>query len=89
MRIYVGGFPYSTTQDELRELFERYGTVELADVVTDRFSGQSRGFGFVQMPNSGEAQAAISALNGSQFGGRTLSVNEARPKERGRGGDYR
>ena len=85
-KIYVGGLPYSTTEAQLNELFASHGTVESARVITDKFTGQSRGFGFVEMATSEEAQAAISALNGTQFGGRTLTVNEAKPQEARSGG---
>lgn len=79
MRLYVGGLPWSTTQDELRELFEKAGTVTSATIITDKFSGRSKGFGFVEMSSDAEAQKAIESLNGKDFGGRTLTVNEARP----------
>ncbi len=80
-KIYVGGLPYSVTEQELNDLFATHGAVESARVITDRVTGQSRGFGFVEMATSHEAQAAIDALNGTQIGGRTLTVNEARPQE--------
>src|SRR3954452_16240102 len=87
---YFGNLPYDTTGDDLVELFGTYGTVTSGQVIIDKFSGRSRGFGFVEMANDGEAQAAIDALNGSPFGGRPLTVNEARPREErgpaGRGG---
>lgn len=86
MRLFVGGLPYSTTNDSLRKLFEQSGTVNDVHIVQDRFSGESKGFGFVEMPENAEAQAAITALNGYSLGGRTLSVNEARPREEGGGG---
>lgn len=89
MRIYVGNLPYSSTESELRELFSDYGAVESARVITDRDTGQSRGFGFVEILDDDAAQAAISALSGSDFGGRRLVCNEARPREpRGGGGGY-
>jgi cold-inducible RNA-binding protein len=81
MQIYVNNFPFTTTEEELRHLFEPYGTVETARIVTDRDTGRPRGFGFVEMPNATEAQAAIEGLNGTSLGGRTLTVNEARPRE--------
>src|SRR5262245_18696028 len=85
--IYVGNLPYDTTGDDLVQLFQTYGTVTSGQVIIDKFSGRSRGFGFVEMANDEEAQAAIDALNGTPFGGRPLTVNEARPREeRGRGG---
>lgn len=78
-KIYVGGLAYSVTEGRLQELFSTHGTVASANVISDKFTGQSRGFGFVEMSSSGEAQNAISALNGTQFEGRTLTVNEAKP----------
>jgi len=78
-KLYVGGLPYSVTEGSLRELFSAHGTVESANVISDKFTGQSRGFGFVEMSSGNEAQSAISALNGTQFEGRTLTVNEAKP----------
>ena len=87
-KIYVGGLPYSTTDDQLQEIFSAHGAVESARVITDKFSGRSRGFGFVEMSSSDEAQKAIQALNGSDLGGRPLTVNEARPQERRSGGGF-
>lgn len=84
--IYVGNLPYDTTGDDLMQLFETYGVVSNGQVIMDKFSGRSRGFGFVEMANDDEAQAAIEALNGSPYGNRPLTVNEARPREP-RGGD--
>jgi cold-inducible RNA-binding protein len=78
-KLYVGGLPYSVTEGKLQEIFEAHGTVESARVITDKFSGQSRGFGFVEMGSGAEAQAATQALNGTQLDGRTLVVNEAKP----------
>jgi RNA recognition motif-containing protein len=78
--------PYSVTEGRLQELFSAHGTVESANVISDKFTGQSRGFGFVEMSSSGEAQKAISALNGTQMDGRTLTVNEAKPQARRDGG---
>lgn len=87
MRIYVGGLPYSTNSQGLRDLFSEKGEVTDATVVEDRSTGQSKGFGFVEMPDADHARAAISRLNGSAQGGRSLTVNEARPREdRGFGG---
>jgi RNA recognition motif-containing protein len=96
-KLYVGGLPYSTTEAELHEMFAKEGTVESARVITDKFTGQSRGFGFVEMSTAEEAQKAITALNGTQLGGRSITVNEAKPQEKtggrfgggggGRGGD--
>lgn len=86
-KLYVGGLPYSVTEDKLQEIFSAHGTVESARVITDRFTGRSRGFGFVEMSNEEEAQTAIDSLNGSDLDGRSLTVNEARPQEdRGGGG---
>jgi len=86
-KIFVGNFPFSFTEDQLRQLFAPFGTVDSASVVTDRDTGRSRGFGFVEMANDNEAAAAITALNGKDSDGRALTVNEARPKtERGGGG---
>ncbi len=86
-RIYVGGLPYSATEEDLENLFSASGTVKEATVVTDRYTGQAKGFGFVEMENDAEADAAINTLNGTQMGGRTLTVNEAKPREdRPRGG---
>jgi len=85
-KIYVGGLPYSATEQQLSDLFAVHGAVESARVITDKFTGQSRGFGFVEMTSSDEAQKAIAALNGTDMGGRTLTVNEARPQEPRTGG---
>ena len=79
-RLYVGNLPYTTGEAELQELFSRAGTVESVRVMRDAATGRARGFAFVEMSSDTEAQAAISALNGQQVGGRALSVNEARPK---------
>lgn len=86
-KIYVGGLPYSATELQLNDLFAQHGTVESARVITDKFTGQSRGFGFVEMSTAEEASAAIAALNGTQMDGRTLTVNEAKPQESRSGGD--
>jgi RNA recognition motif-containing protein len=85
-KIYVGGLPYATTDAQLQDLFAAHGAVESARVITDKFTGRSRGFGFVEMSNADEAQKAIQALNGTDFEGRNLTVNEARPQERRSGG---
>src|SRR5712692_5823410 len=85
-KLYVGGLPYSVSEGKLQEIFAPHGTVESAKVIADKFTGQSRGFGFVEMSSGGEAQKAIEALNGSQFDGRTLVVNEAKPMARRDGG---
>jgi len=86
MDIYVGNLSYQTDDQQLRELFEQYGNVTSSRVITDRFSGQSKGFGFVEMPDSAEANAAIQALNEQEFMGRNLRVNESQPKPRREGG---
>jgi cold-inducible RNA-binding protein len=78
--LYVGNLPHSTTESELRALFEAHGAVEKVSIVTDRDTGRARGFGFVEMTNAGEADKAIAALNGTDLGGRTLTINEAKPK---------
>ena len=88
LKLYVGGLPYATKEEELNDLFAQHGTVVSARIMTDKFTGQSRGFGFIEMSSDAEVQAAISALNGTQLGGRTLTVNEARPQE-SRGGSGR
>jgi cold-inducible RNA-binding protein len=85
-KLYVGGLPYSVTEQQLNELFSQQGTVTSAKVITDKFTGQSRGFGFVEMSTTEEAQKAISALNGTQMDGRPLTVNEAKPQEKRTGG---
>lgn len=81
-KLYVGGLPYSVSEGRLREVFSAHGTVESASVIADKFTGQSRGFGFVEMSSGGEAQRAIESLNGTQLDGRTLTVNEAKPMAR-------
>ena len=88
-KIFVGNFSFSTTEADLRQWFGAHGQVDSATVVTDRDTGRSRGFGFVEMPNNQEAEAAIAALNGSDAGGRPLTVNEARPKTERSGGGFR
>lgn len=80
-KLYVGGLPYRTTDSELQETFAAHGTVVSAKVITDRETGQSRGFGFVEMSSDDEAQAAVSAMNGTEMEGRKIVVNEARPLE--------
>lgn len=85
MKIYVGNLNFSTTEDGLREAFAAHGDVEEAAIVTDRDTGRPRGFGFVTMPDDGQARAAIEALNGQELDGRPLNVNEARPKPGGGG----
>ena len=90
MNIYVGNLSYDCSENDLRDAFAAFGEVDQARVITDRDSGRSKGFGFVEMPNASEAQAAIDALNGKELMGRTAKVNEARPREdrpaRGGGG---
>jgi len=94
MDIYVGNLPYKAADEDLRELFQGHGNVTSARVITDRFSGQSKGFGFVEMPDNTEANKAIEQLNGQDFMGRALRVNESRPRPRddrgggGGGGGY-
>ncbi len=86
-KLYVGNLSYNVTSSDLERLFAPHGTVQSAQVISDKFSGQSKGFGFVEMGSDQEAQAAINALNGQQHDGRALTVNEARPREdRGGGG---
>lgn len=88
-KLYVGGLAYSTTEKELEELFAESGTVTSVAIIKDRDSGQSKGFGFVEMSSDEEAKAAISALNGKEVGGRSLMVNEARPQvDRPSGGGF-
>ena len=84
MKIYVGNIPFSTSEDSLRTLFENYGEVASVTIVMDRYTGRSRGFGFVEMPNDDQAREAISSLDGKEFEGRALRVNESRPRERRR-----
>ena len=81
-KLYVGGLPYSVNDGRLQEIFSAHGAVESARVISDKFTGQSRGFGFVEMSSGSEAQKAIEALNGTQLDGRTLTVNEAKPMAR-------
>lgn len=85
-RLYVGNLKYTVTSEELQELFEQYGTVSSAQVLSDRETGRSRGFGFIEMTNDDEALAAIESLDGQDHGGRRLTVNEARPRTPGGGG---
>ena len=95
-KLYVGGLPYSVTDEQLSELFAAHGTVESAKVITDRYTDSSRGFGFIEMSSQQEAENAIEALNSTELGGRTLTVNMAKPREErprggrgGGGGGYR
>lgn len=80
-KLYIGGLPYTTTQDELQNAFAQAGTVTSATIITDKMTGRSRGFGFVEMSSDEEAQKAIEMWNGKDFGGRKLTVNEAKPLE--------
>ena len=86
MDIYVGNLPYQVDDSQLQELFSQHGNVTSARVIVDKFSGQSKGFGFVEMPDKAEAEAAIAATNEQDFMGRPLRVNESQPKPRGGGG---
>ena len=81
-KLYVGGLPYATTENELEDLFAEHGTVESVRVITDRMTGRSKGFGFVEMGSQAEAEAAIEKLNNFELEGRTLVVNEAKPREK-------
>ena len=81
MRIYVGNFGFDTSEQEIRDAFEAYGQVQEVSLIQDRDTGRPKGFGFVEMPTSAEAQAAIEALNGKEFTGRAITVNEARPRQ--------
>ena len=85
MKLYVGNLSYRASEDELRELFSQYVTVESVAVITDRDTGRSKGFGFVEFNNDQEGQAAISGLNGKEMSGRSLTVSQARPKSEGGG----
>ena len=80
-KLYVGGLPYATTEDALKDLFSQAGAVESANIITDKMSGRSKGFGFVEMSSADEAQKAIDMFHGKEYEGRTLTVNEARPLE--------
>jgi RNA recognition motif-containing protein len=86
INIYVGNLPYTMQEEDLRETFERYGEVSSATIVIDRETNRSKGFGFVEMPNQGEGEAAIKALDGQALNGRPLRVNPAKPREGGGGG---
>ncbi len=86
MNIYVGNMSYEITEEDLRLAFEAFGQVESANIIKDKYSGESKGFGFVEMPSKAEGQSAIDGLNGKEFKGRTLNVNEARPRADSRGG---
>jgi RNA recognition motif-containing protein len=86
MKIYVGNLPYEVTEDDLRQVFEQSGEVESVTIINDKYSGRSKGFGFVEMPSKAEGEAAIESLNGNDLKGRALNVNEARPRTDNRGG---
>jgi RNA recognition motif-containing protein len=81
VNIFVGSLSFNATDDDVRQLFEAYGAVDTVKIITDRETGRARGFGFVEMPNSREAQTAIQGLQGKEIGGRALNVNEAKPRE--------
>ena len=85
-KLYVGNLSYDTSSSDLEKLLSEHGSVQSAEVISDRVTGRSKGFGFVEMANDDEAQSAITALNGTDQGGRTITVNEARPREPRRGG---
>jgi len=87
MNIYVGNLSHDTAEENLRQAFEAYGEVSKVNIITDRDSGRSRGFGFVEMPSKGEADAAMTGLNGQDLDGQTLNVNEARPRTENGGGN--
>lgn len=89
MKIYVGNLPYTVTDDELRNAFAQFGAVDSADVIIDRATGRSKGFGFVEMSDANEAKAAIDGLNGKDLGGRAMNVSEARPRTERPRSDYR
>ena len=89
MKIYVGNLSFDTTEEELREQFAAFGAVESVTIITDKYSGRPKGFGFIEMPSVSEGQAAITGLNGKSLRERTLNVNVARPRSDDRGGGYR
>ncbi len=89
MNIYVGNLSYDTAEEDLRQAFENFGQVSSVNIITDKYSGRSRGFGFVEMGSKEEGEAAIAGLNGTDLGGRKLNVNEARPRQEGGGRDRR
>lgn len=86
MNIYIGNLSYEVTEEDLKQAFETFGQVESVNIIKDKFSGRSKGFGFVEMPDKANAQSAINDLNGKELKGRTLNVNEARPRTESRGG---
>ena len=89
MNIYIGNLSFDTTEDEIQQAFSAFGQVATVNIIKDKFSGESRGFGFVEMPTKAEADAAIAGLNGTELKGRTVTVNEARPRTEGRPGGGR
>ena len=89
MNIYVGNLSYEVSEEDLKQAFEGFGQVVSVNIIKDRYSGESRGFGFVEMPDKAEADSAINGLNGKELKGRDLKVNEARPRSEGRGGGRR
>ena len=86
MNIYIGNLSYEVTEEDLKQAFEAFGQVESVNIIKDKFSGRSKGFGFVEMPDKANAQSAINELNGKELKGRSLNVNEARPRTESRGG---
>ena len=88
MNIYVGNLSYDVTEEELRQEFEAFGEVTSVNIITDKYSGRPKGFGFIEMPSQSEGQAAITGLNGKTLKERTLNVNVARPRSEGRGGGF-
>jgi RNA recognition motif-containing protein len=86
MNIYIGNMSYEVTEEDLQQAFEAFGQVESVNIIKDKFSGRSKGFGFVEMPDKANAQSAINELNGKELKGRTLNVNEARPRTESSGG---
>jgi len=86
MKIYVGNLSYEVTEEDLKQSFEQFGQLESVAIITDKFTGKSKGFGFVEMASKAEGQSAIDGLNGKELKGRTLNVNEARPRTESRGG---
>ncbi len=86
MNIYIGNLSYEVTEEDLKQAFEAFGQVESVNIIKDKFSGRSKGFGFVEMPDKANAQSAINELNGKELKGRSVNVNEARPRTESRGG---
>ena len=89
MNIYVGNLSFDSTEDDIRKVFESYGQVDSVKIITDRYSGRSKGFGFIEMPNDEEAKNAMAEINGKEVGGRPLKCDEARPREERGGGGRR